>query len=263
MCSVSTSRSAPATGMPACLQRADDRLEQRAALAHQNEDVAGAHRVPLSPSPTRSPRSSHVFTAAAICRASLTRGLVSELVSNGASHGIDLAAARPARPAARVRPGRALPRAPPRATVATGIDRQAGVRGRLPEHHVDRVQHDRHRAERVFERDRTETAARRCSCAASKNRAHLGEGFRRRALEREDRLLVVADREDRAPQAAARAGAGGELGDEALDDVPLLRARVLRLVDQQMVDAEIELVVHPGRFHAVQQIAAVWVIRSS
>ena len=49
---------------------------------------------------------------------------------------------------------------------------------------------------------------------------------------------------------AARAGAGGELGHQPLDDVPLLRARVLRLVDQQVIDAEIELVVHPGRAHA-------------
>ena len=39
-----------------------------------------------SPSPTRSPRLSQAFTAAAICRASLTRGLVSDVVSNGSSH---------------------------------------------------------------------------------------------------------------------------------------------------------------------------------
>ena len=50
----------------------------------------------------------------------------------------------------------------------------------------------------------------------------------------------------------------------ALDDVPLLWARVLRLVDQQMVDAEIELVVHPGRVDTLlEQSASVGSIRSS
>lgn len=36
------------------------------------------------------------------------------------------------------------------------------------------------------------------------------------------------------------------------DDVPLPRAGVLRLVDQDMVDATIELVVHPARGDAVE-----------
>ena len=43
-----------------------------------------------------------------------------------------------------------------------------------------------------------------------------------------------------------RAPPGDEFGDDGLDDLPLLRAGVLRLVDQHMVDAEIELVEHPG-----------------
>ena len=34
---------------------------------------------------------------------------------------------------------------------------------------------------------------------------------------------------------------------QALHDIPLLRAGVLRLVDQDMVDAAVELVEHPGR----------------
>ena len=36
------------------------------------------------------------------------------------------------------------------------------------------------------------------------------------------------------------------------DDVPLPGAGVLRLVDQHMVDAAVELVMHPARGHAVQ-----------
>ena len=81
---------------------------------------------------------------------------------------------------------------------------------------------------------------------------HDGELTRRRALEGENRLLLVADREDR-PSDQARAGAGEKFGGEAGDDFPLLRARILRLVDQHVVDALIELVVHPGRPLLAQQ----------
>src|SRR5262249_45346263 len=66
------------------------------------------------------------------------------------------------------------------------------------------------------------------------------------ALEREDRLLLVADRENRAPD-EARAGAREKFAREPPDDLPLLRAGVLRFIDQHVVDALIELVVDPGR----------------
>src|SRR5215467_2462300 len=75
---------------------------------------------------------------------------------------------------------------------------------------------------------------------------HDLELARGRALEREDRLLLIADRENRALD-ETRAGAREEFSREPPDDVPLLRARILRFVDQHMVDALIELVVHPGR----------------
>ncbi len=81
----------------------------------------------------------------------------------------------------------------------------------------------------------------------------LGEFPRRGALEREDRLFLVADREDGAHHAVARARACGELGDDVIDDVPLPRARILRLVDQHMIDAAVELVMHPAGGSAVQQ----------
>src|SRR5262245_2857262 len=74
---------------------------------------------------------------------------------------------------------------------------------------------------------------------------HDLEFARGRALEREDRLLLVADGENRALD-EARASAREKFAREPPDDVPLLRARVLRFVDQQMVDALIELVLHPG-----------------
>ena len=65
-------------------------------------------------------------------------------------------------------------------------------------------------------------------------------------------MLLVADREDR-PSDQARAGASEKFGGEAGDDFPLLRARILRLVDQHVVDPLIELVVHPGRALRAEQ----------
>ena len=74
------------------------------------------------------------------------------------------------------------------------------------------------------------------------------------ALETEDRLLLVAHREQGArPRAVARALPGEEFLGELGDDPPLLRARVLRLVDQDMVQAAVELVEHPVRRIALLQ----------
>ena len=46
--------------------------------------------------------------------------------------------------------------------------------------------------------------------------------------------------------------AGGKFGNDVLDNVPLARARVLRLIDQDVVDAAVELVMHPARRHLGQ-----------
>ncbi len=74
------------------------------------------------------------------------------------------------------------------------------------------------------------------------------EPFRIGALEAEDRLLLVADREQRArTHALARAGAGEEFLGQLGDDAPLLRACVLRFVDQDMVEPAVQLVEHPLR----------------
>ena len=83
--------------------------------------------------------------------------------------------------------------------------------------------------------------------------APIGKFLRRGVLEREDRLLLVADDEDRALD-RARACAGNKFRDQLADDLPLLRAGVLRLVDQHVVDPEIELVVHPGGIDVAEQI---------
>ena len=72
------------------------------------------------------------------------------------------------------------------------------------------------------------------------------------ALETVDRLLLVADGEQRA-QLVARALAGEELRRQSLDDAPLRRIGVLRLIDQDVVDAAVDLVKHPGGGVGAQQ----------
>ena len=74
---------------------------------------------------------------------------------------------------------------------------------------------------------------------------HVGQHVRRRALEAEDRLLVVADRKDRARRADG-AGPGKEVGGDRPHHGPLVGAGILRLVDQDVLDARIQLVEHPG-----------------
>ena len=75
--------------------------------------------------------------------------------------------------------------------------------------------------------------------------AHFVKQIGRGALERENRLLFVADRKQRArPQ--ARAGPGEEVRRQSAQNIPLRPRRVLRLVDQDVIDAGIELVEHPG-----------------
>ncbi len=76
--------------------------------------------------------------------------------------------------------------------------------------------------------------------------------MRCRALERENGLLLVADREHRAHGVLARTLAGGKFRDDVLDNVPLPRTGVLRFVDQDMIDAAVELVMHPAGRDLVQ-----------
>src|SRR5581483_11056996 len=111
------------------------------------------------------------------------------------------------------------------------------------------VQHDLARSERMGKLHETEfliaASAKRIECAA-----HGVELTRGCALKRKNRLLLVADGKDRALD-CARAGPGEKLVDQPADDAPLLRAGVLRLVDQHVIDAEVELVVHPRRLDAL------------
>ena len=87
--------------------------------------------------------------------------------------------------------------------------------------------------------------ARRAAVARSSSPcAHAAEVLEVGTLEAVDRLLLVADDEEGAV-AGMRPDAGQELLGQLLDDRPLARARVLRLVDQDVLEPLVELVEHP------------------
>ena len=83
------------------------------------------------------------------------------------------------------------------------------------------------------------------------------EGLGIRTLERVDRLLVVAHREHGARQRPVpvllRPAADEELLRQRAGDAPLQVRGVLHLVEQQVVDAAVQLVQHPGRARIGQQ----------
>ena len=124
-----------------------------------------------------------------------------------------------------------------------GRRRQARRAHGIGEDAVDRLQQRRHRAERQRQRN---VAPRQLGAAGvlGERLADVGEHVRRRALEAVDRLLLVADRKQRARH-LARAGAGEELLGQRAHHLPLHRAGILRLVDQDVVEAAVELVEHP------------------
>ena len=77
-----------------------------------------------------------------------------------------------------------------------------------------------------------------------RSRAHPREPGRHRALEGKDRLLLVADGEEGAARVAG-ALAGEEFLRQRRHHLPLARAGVLRLVDEDVVEAAVELVMDP------------------
>jgi hypothetical protein len=86
--------------------------------------------------------------------------------------------------------------------------------------------------------------------------AYVGEHAGRRALEAIDRLLLIADGEDSTLRSAldgTRIGARCELLRQRLYDLPLRRARILCLIDQDVIEAAVELVEYPRRGIATLQ----------
>src|SRR5690606_18890277 len=87
--------------------------------------------------------------------------------------------------------------------------------------------------------------------------ALLAEQTRICPLKAEDRLLVVADHEDRALTRRARAMTGEEFRGQLLDHAPLLGTGILRLVDQHVIDPAVELVEYPRRASVAQHLSGL------
>ncbi len=225
------------------LQRADDRFEQFAALAHQNQNIAVAHGPALDAD--RLAAIDHALDRAGNAfrqfdaRARLVDGVERRVPAFDFLALIGLRRLPHFDQAwRRVRQGDVRRK-------AIGIRGDARRDELVLENFVDGGEHARAGAERMLKLTKFELqlGALMRGCKVS---PHLVEFLRRGILERIDRLLLVADRENRAG-AEMNARARGEFRDQSPDDLPLLVAGVLRFVDQQMIDAEIELVMHPGR----------------
>ena len=125
------------------------------------------------------------------------------------------------------------------------IERHSVGRFFLPEHGIDRVQQRFGGAKRDVERHLDPALLYR-DHARLEMPPHLDKGARVGALKAVDRLLRIADGENRA-NAILGAAAGEELGGKRGDDLPLLGIGVLRLVDQDMVEPAVELEQNPRR----------------
>ena len=144
--------------------------------------------------------------------------------------------------------------------VGQGRRRTGPVVFQRPEHRIDSLQHVRRRAEGELQRlvVKAPTLLVGFSKVAEtfpEVPARLLEGLRSRALEGIDRLLGIADRKQRARPPATSLARDEVLCDGA-KDAPLRLAGVLGLVDEDVVDALVQLVEHPSRIGlAAKQVA--------
>ena len=111
------------------------------------------------------------------------------------------------------------------------------------ERHVDGVENRLRRPKREGQRHVGEWAL-GVPMALGECAFHFREHLGRRALEGEDGLLLVADREDGAVLGPC-AGACKKLGAERRKNAPLRQGCVLGFVKQQVIEAIVELVQHP------------------
>jgi hypothetical protein len=119
------------------------------------------------------------------------------------------------------------------------------------EHLVHGVQHVGQRAETVAQRHRRDLEMRGPG-AEGVLPSGLDEHLRVGPLEREDRLLLVAHREQRA-RPVGGAVAEEEVVDQRPHHLPLQRVGVLPLVDEDMAEPGVELVAHPVALLLVAQ----------
>ena len=224
---------------PLFLQAARQSVDEAVALAHQHHHVAGLEpsALPLQQLAIRKPEADRL----------------ADLL--GKPHGRRAGMVDGQRPVVGLFDGLRTQRGPdldiPRCVVAdrlvverVGIVTDAAPHGFIGEDAVNRLEHVASRAERPGELQVGESGI-----AATHTRGEELPAFmkrlRRRPLKGIDRLLLVANREDGAGNAVARAMTGEELLGQPAHDLPLLGAGVLRLVEQDVVDALVKLVLHP------------------
>ena len=122
--------------------------------------------------------------------------------------------------------------------LAKAREQLAGV---AAEHAVDRVDHRRRVAARVIARQDAAAEA-----VAHEPRGRL-EHARLGAAKALDALLRITDDEDARGASPARAAArAGTAREPAVQRMPLQRARVLELVDQQVREARVEPLLDPA-----------------
>ncbi len=112
------------------------------------------------------------------------------------------------------------------------------------ENQIDQRQDGRRRTERMLHRQSIKPLSDRAQSAAEMF-LHLVKAIRIGALKGIDRLLLVAHDKDRPALVGRRAFACGKLLRQKADHLPLRRARVLRLVDEDVINPSIELEQDP------------------
>ena len=127
------------------------------------------------------------------------------------------------------------------------------MNSRRPEHAVNRRKHACPGAEGIVELDMTPAEPGPVE-RPFELPAHIVEFVRSGTLEREDRLFLVTHREYRTLEERACAGASREFRYQPFDNFPLVGACVLGFIDQDMIDAVIELIMNPGHRLRIEQV---------
>ena len=230
------------------LQRPHELIDKGRAPAHQHHDIAGLDAPGMRGQPSVIPR---LLPRVDPSRDALGQNLREHLrrVGVGAGHFGDVPAAL------GILVGRhdGGPKLDPpglagaRRGMADHLAARAHVAAHLfgGENRIHRFQHRLGRAEGIVERDRVPHLA-RVPGLLLEIAAHFVQCMRVGTLEAEDRLFLVAHNEQRAG-CFTRTFAAEKLVRQRRDHTPLLRAGILRFVDQQMVEPAVDLVEHPGR----------------
>ena len=119
------------------------------------------------------------------------------------------------------------------------------LRADMVDHPVHHIQYRRHRSE--IHRERQFLPAFRFGFTqADEIILHIGIDLRIGALKAEDRLFEIADHEQ-AAELVTLAAPGKIFLHQRADHLPLQQVGILRLINQHMIDAAVELEAHPVR----------------